>query len=365
MYAKPKLPIDSGFGIWFNKKEKSEYYVTPLYFHRIKKIKYIYNNFDTIKLTDNVKRNSIFRNNTDYFNPYTERYGRFLINFLNADFSSYKTSYNTFFAFYGIELLKEYSKNLLSKYSYTNKEDFYKDLEELFNNCKENIIDLQNQFRECVNYTYKLKDSNDSEYTCMERFISFVLRNDLYKYSINTQLFFNNLSGYKIELSRLSNSKPSEIRKKIKNNEISPKTSNIFYSNYLSNIVFLSLYEIATNEYIIIKNCQNCGKYFIPTTKQTEIYCDITYAEKERSCRETGAGETYKKNINEVEGYVIYRRTYQKRLMQIKRNPDPNGKDIERFNAWKSKAQSKIKNFKKGLLTEDDLTTWMKNNQDT
>ena len=232
MYKKPNLPVDFGFGIWFNKKEKSEYYVTPLYFHRIKKVKYIYNNFDTIKLTNNIKRSSIFRNNTDYFNPYTERYGRFFINFLNADFSTYKTAYNTFFAFYGIELLKEYSKSLILKYSYTTKEDFYKDLEKLFNGCKENILDLQNQFKECVNYTYNLKDNNDSEYTCMERFISFVLRNDLYKYSTNTQLFFNNLSGYKVELSRLSNSKPSEIRKKIKNNEISPKTSNIYVASF-------------------------------------------------------------------------------------------------------------------------------------
>lgn len=50
----------------------------------------------------------------------------------------------------------------------------------------------------------------------MERFISLVLRNDLYKYSTNTKLFFNNLSGYKVKLSRVSNSKPSEIRKKLK-----------------------------------------------------------------------------------------------------------------------------------------------------
>ena len=89
MFAKPNLPTNFGFGIWFNKKEKSEYYVTPLYFFRIKKVKYIYNTYDTIKIASSRKNGIVSRNTTNYFNPYVERYGSFLINFLNADFSSY------------------------------------------------------------------------------------------------------------------------------------------------------------------------------------------------------------------------------------------------------------------------------------
>lgn len=140
--------------------------------------------------------------------------------------------------------------------------------------------------------------------------------------------------------------------------------SNIFHSSYLSNIVFFALHEIAMNEHVIIKTCENCGKYFIPSTKQTEIYCDITYAEKERSCRDTGASEKYKKNLDEIEGYVIYRRTYQKRLMQIKRRINPSCEEAYRFNIWKEKAQVKLKAFKKGLLTEEELRSWMEENKD-
>lgn len=365
MFVKPKLPIDSGFAIWFNKKEKSEYYVTPLYIYRIKKINYIYNKFQTIKLTNAKSQTNIRRELVNYFNPYSEKYGRFLINFINADFSNPKSAFETFFAFYGLELLREYSEYIPDTKIY--KEDSFKtEFDALFNKCKQEIIDLQNITLKCINYTFNLKGNNEhSEYYPIERFTSFILREDLYKYSIDTNIFFNNLIGYKPELSRISNSKPSEIRKKIKNNEIALKTSNIFYSNKLSNIVFYSLYEIATNEHVIIKNCQNCGKYFIPNTKQTEIYCDITYFENERSCRDTGAGETYKKNINEVEGYIIYRRTYQKRLMQIKRHPDISGENVSKFHAWRQRAQSKIRAYKKGNITEDELATWMKNNQDT
>ena len=365
MYTKPKLPVDMGFSIWFNQKEKSEYYVTPLYFYKLKKMKYIYNNYDIIRLTDTVTASSIYRNTIDYFKPYTERYGSFLINFLNANFSSHLSAYRTFLAFYGVELLKEYSDDILHRNSYASAKEFNNDLETLFYTCKENIIALQNLFRKCVNYTYNLKeDNNHKEYKPIERFISFALREDLYKYSTNTQVFFNNLLGYKVELSRLANCKPSEIRKKTERNEIALETSNIFYSSYLSNIVFLSLYEIATNERIIIKNCENCGKYFMPTTKQTEIYCDIIYAEKDNSCRDIGAGIKFKQNKHESEAYLIYRRTYQKRLMQIKRNPDITGEMTSRFHNWRQKAQSKMKDCKKGLLTEDELLTWMENNKD-
>ena len=30
MFKNPEIPTDSGFTIWFNKKEKKEFYVTPL-----------------------------------------------------------------------------------------------------------------------------------------------------------------------------------------------------------------------------------------------------------------------------------------------------------------------------------------------
>ena len=30
MFKTPEIPTDNGFTIWFNKKEKKEFYVTPL-----------------------------------------------------------------------------------------------------------------------------------------------------------------------------------------------------------------------------------------------------------------------------------------------------------------------------------------------
>ena len=40
-------------------------------------------------------------------------------------------------------------------------------------------------------------------------------------------------------------------------------------------------------EKIDIKKCENCGKYFIPTSRSDEIYCDNIY-KNEKTCKELG-----------------------------------------------------------------------------
>ena len=77
-----------------------------------------------------------------------------------------------------------------------------------------------------------------------------------------------------------------------------------------------------------------CGKYFIPTSRQDEIYCDFT-DDDGKSCREKGAGLTYKKNLENVPALLEYRKSYQK----------------------------KINKFKKGKLSEEKLYEWMMENK--
>ena len=69
-----------------------------------------------------------------------------------------------------------------------------------------------------------------------------------------------------------------------------------------------------------------------------------------KKCRELGARTTYAKNVKEVDGLLTYRRTYQKKLMELSRNPNTSEKDKKKFNSWKKAAQEKIKEFKKEKL---------------
>ena len=57
----------------------------------------------------------------------------------------------------------------------------------------------------------------------------------------------------------------------------------------------------------------------------------------------TGAAETFKKNIGELEGYKLYKKTYQRITMQIARGKiNPYSTKYKYFCVWKQTAQSYI-----------------------
>ena len=110
------------------------------------------------------------------------------------------------------------------------------------------------------------------------------------------------------------------------------------------------------------KTCQICGRYFIPTFRQNEIYCDLENVDGSSTCREKGASETYKKNLENVPALLLYRRTYQQKVMNVYRNKD--NKQLKKdFDKWKKEAQAKIKMFKQGKMEEDILYKWMNENK--
>lgn len=102
MFKSPIIPSSHGFGIWFNKKEKKEYYVTPLINCNLAFVQNINNKYKEVLLANEMSKfakpsySKIYR---DYAHPIEERYGMFLVRFLNADFSDVLSSYTTFFCF--------------------------------------------------------------------------------------------------------------------------------------------------------------------------------------------------------------------------------------------------------------------------
>ena len=102
-------------------------------------------------------------------------------------------------------------------------------------------------------------------------------------------------------------------------------------------------------------------KYFIPSSRQDEVYCEFP-DEKGKTCKEIGALETYKRNLESIPALLEYRRSYQKKIMIVSRNKD--NKQLKKdFDNWKKEAQSKIKLFKQGKLDEDRLYNWMIENK--
>ncbi len=372
MNSKENINGANNFYIWFDSKNKKEYYAVPITLYKIKihqnknskypSIVYSQNNIPKISPQKNraaFVKNLLKLRLVDMNLPYEERYGMFLVNFLNARTENFREFYTDFLYKYGLELLQHYSKSKKSKLKagYETEEEFYTLANLLFTEGQDEIISLQREFRNCVDYVYNL---NNNEYdTDVDKNIKlqgYALKFDMSKYTDKLKVIFDSLTIFKDDLgvvkyndlNKLSGSFASQKNLKYK-------------STYLSNICFLLLSDIVSNN-ISIKSCKHCSRYFIPVSREAEIYCDLPHSGTNATCRDMGARITYAKNIQEVEGLLLYRRTYQRRLMELSRNPDTTEAEREKFKIWRKSAQIKIKEFKTDKITEDNLNKWMKKN---
>lgn len=163
--------------------------------------------------------------------------------------------------------------------------------------------------------------------------------------------------AYNINEILVSTTTPKNVSDKINNRIINPTESNIYNSNYISNLIFVVLNEIVTNTNVSIGICKNCGKYFISYQKRLEKYCKITYSENDEICKNIGIQNSYKKKQKDNPCLILYRKTYQKKLMYAKRSQDEKAK--ESFNKWKLLARQKVKDFNNGVIKDNELIEWL------
>lgn len=366
-----KIPNDmcfKGFYIWFNSEKKEEYILTP---------NFLLGNLADVKEQDMLNLRFVARRNTksisDYkfkdeevikypfirFTPSIEKLGLMLVQFLNTNFSNFVDAYDGFYYMYGTELLNDYAKTFSLENEYSTEKLLYEALENFHKLVKKNIIAIQKDFIEAIDFLFNLNGNNEyKNYSVQSKFIASIIKEktNLYKYTKNTEVinytyldkaedfkhrsFDDVLDDFAYDISLL-------------------RVSNIYTSNELGNILFTILSQLVQNNEII-RTCQNCGEYFIPN-KTNEIYCDFLHKDG-TTCRDKGAGQTYKKNLENIPGLLEYRRTYNKKFNVVSRNKD-NKKLKEEFDKWKKLAQNKVKEYKQGILTEDELYKWMMENK--
>ena len=357
------------FYIWFNIKEKEEYYATPLYLYNVLRNEkkddetrlYLELEKDISKTKLNKKKEIIKQPSTIYIH-YAESIGSLLINFLNADFSSYETAYNTFFYAYGFELIKEYTPYLYMKNDeHITDNEFRKLLEDIYNASVNDLIEWQNNFRKCVDFVYNLNGNDElKEHSPYSKFVAYTIRNsDIYTYSQDVEIILDNYINIH---NRHHNETMESLIKEVEDRNPNLELHNVYTSNKLTSICFTILDQLVRQENLPIKVCQNCGRYFIPTFRQNEIYCDLPNVDKSATCREKGASETYKKSLESSPALLLYRRTYQQKVMAVYRNKE-NKQLKKEFEKWKKEAQMKIKLFKAGKLEEDVLLKWLEENK--
>lgn len=111
-----------------------------------------------------------------------------------------------------------------------------------------------------------------------------------------------------------------ELLERAKKDDKVIEISDIYKSDDIVALCFLTLVEIIKNN-LIIKKCINCGMYFIPNSRIDEVYCEYSKG-KDKTCREKGAVLTYTERLKQNKALAEYRRLYQQKSMAVGRNKD-------------------------------------------
>lgn len=203
----PENKFFDSFYIWFNKDKKQEYYATPMYFYqndtkinndeRIAEI--FYNKKAKVEKSEEGLK---FPGNT-YF-PYIEKFGMFLLRFLNANLETFETAYETFFFAYGFELLKEldeeYTFELKGKYK--DNAEYISKVTKIYSDLQYQIQEIQQELIFAVNYIYNIEEKEElKEYTPSQRFAVYLIKRkgELYTYNKNDNIIRDSYSNKYLE----------------------------------------------------------------------------------------------------------------------------------------------------------------------
>ena len=356
----PEVTFFDDFYFWFNTETKTEYYATPLYFYKadfhldtINRLREVY-----YKETEDTDRG--LKHPASIYFPFHEKFGLFLLRFLNADLSDYEKANKTFFYAYGFEILRDLDKKYKFelKQNYGSNEEYLKATTKIFEDLQENLIDIQEELKNAVTYIYNLDNNSLLEkYTYSERFAVYLIKRlgKLYTYYKNDNIIRD---SYSRKYQDIGNNSEYDLLETLQNKKQVLSMSDTHKSNDLSSICYAILGKLVKTPNYPIKKCQNCGMYFIPNAKTDEIYCDYP-KENSKPCRDLGAFQSYTQRLKDNKAMGEYRKKYQKLFMQVKKNKELSAE----FETWKKQAKEKINDMKKGKLTEDEVYTWIITNK--
>lgn len=87
-----------------------------------------------------------------------------------------------------------------------------------------------------------------------------------------------------------------------------------FYS--LADVMYFELMNVVKGN-ILIKRCENCKRYFIPSRRNDALYCKRIAPGSEKTCIEIGAIKKYEKQIASNPIKKAYRTEYKKRYARV------------------------------------------------
>lgn len=141
----------------------------------------------------------------------------------------------------------------------------------------------------------------------------------------------------------------------------SAANTNCYYleqNDRLQYVAMASFIELARRGKTI-RQCQNCGKYFIPSKRADTLYCDNPSPEApEMTCKEYGNRRLWYERQKEDEIATLSRKIASAKGMLAKRNPNI-AEYAASYNYFKEHRLAWIKAVKEGTKTREEYREWL------
>ena len=298
-----------------------------------------------------------------------QKYGTFLLDFLNADFSNAESAYNSFFVYYGIEgigslydIKMKYPIEYSTRYVSTKKFlDFYYKVYELVSM---DYIKYQQDLRKTIDFVFDLHEHKSKKN--IDKYSKFMA----YSSAIN---LIGQFTG-RIELgmvrsldkelpNEMSVNQLEKLALDIANKKIRNSVVYVYQSKSFLNLTYVALNDLIQNTKRNISVCQNCGRYYLQYSGK-EIYCELPNQDGSPTCKSYASRKAYDIKIVEDSAELAYKREYQRRMTKVYRASEVV-KPVMRieFNSWKDKARKQLKLYREKKITADELRNWLEENK--
>lgn len=294
--------------------------------------------------------------------------GETITDFLNLNFDKFNNFFVFFTKYFGmfIDSLNDEDLENLQIDELTDIKLILSLAEKVYNNSKQNIIQVQNLFRKFVDFLYGYNNSHDVEsLTLKQKFYVFYEENHKQLDAFSQDYYHKGLFNFyysSIDLENLKHKSTTELIEKIRKFDADGSKISSSYSIITDNIytvLYISLYNLVLNNSIMIRQCKNCHRYFT-TTKSNTYYCDKIYFQN-KSCKDVGNQLSQKRKENKEPVYGKYRNIYSYKSTLLNRHPDIYSR--EAYEQWKKEASQFMNDIRNGLKTYEEFDKWLDKNK--
>lgn len=271
--------------------------------------------------------------------------GSILIDFLEMDYNTFSIKY--------LELMGVIGTNRIidtNEFDVSAEKEEYDALRKIFEEVAHFCFDrsLEEQYKDVA------KGSITQRYSFYTFFVNPTFENSLDTNLVLDAAFIPYVNGrpvviddWKTEMMNVfsnigTNTMQTEFR-----DILQPEFCEVFHFSSLTDVIYFELLNVLKGN-IVIKECENCNRYFVPAGRNDAKYC--------KPCEKIGAIKKYEKEIEKNPIKKAYRMEYKKRYARVLKGKLDNSIFFE----WSEKMKSARDQALKGDLVYEKFVEMLK-----